>query len=59
MRKQHSLGVYLALMTLLLITGFTAAGKEATKPLKIYVIDVEGGNATLFVAPSEIGRAHV
>ena len=29
-----------------------AAQSRSTKPLTIYVVDVEGGNATLFVAPS-------
>jgi glyoxylase-like metal-dependent hydrolase (beta-lactamase superfamily II) len=28
------------------------AQSRTAKPLQIYVIDVEGGNATLFVAPS-------
>src|SRR5262245_27345801 len=28
------------------------AQNRATKPLTIYVVDVEGGNATLFVSPS-------
>src|SRR5438477_5108359 len=36
---------------LLLLTGLAAFG-AASKTLDIYVIDVEGGNATLFVAPS-------
>jgi len=36
----------------LLFTALLAAQSPATKPLDIYVIDVEGGNATLFVAPS-------
>ena len=30
----------------------TAAYAQSGKPLTIYVVDVEGGNATLFVAPS-------
>ncbi|PYR70179.1 MAG: MBL fold metallo-hydrolase, partial [Acidobacteria bacterium] len=28
------------------------AQNRAAKPLEIYVVDVEGGNATLFVTPS-------
>src|SRR6476619_281334 len=31
---------------------FPAAQTRAVKTLDIYVVDVEGGNATLFVAPS-------
>src|SRR5579863_968270 len=36
------------------VLGLAAAGSSAQtrKTLDIYVIDVEGGNATLFVAPS-------
>ena len=43
-------------MLLLTILAFSAAlllaQSKASKPLDIYVIDVEGGNAVLFVAPS-------
>ena len=35
-----------------LAAGFAAAQSRATRTLDIYVVDVEGGNATLFVAPS-------
>src|SRR5579863_2945221 len=42
--------------TFLLVTGFITllgvARAEATKTLDIYFIDVEGGQATLFVSPS-------
>jgi beta-lactamase superfamily II metal-dependent hydrolase len=37
---------------LLLVAGAAFAQPGPDKPLAIYVIDVEGGNATLFVAPS-------
>src|SRR4029077_380158 len=37
---------------ILLLAGSLAAFGAASKTLNIYVIDVEGGNATLFVAPS-------
>jgi beta-lactamase superfamily II metal-dependent hydrolase len=44
------------LIVLLLAFGFAATGIEAqnksAKTLQIYVVDVEGGNATLFIAPS-------
>src|SRR6187455_351473 len=39
----------------LLVPGFTmgpTAQRPTSKTLEIYVVDVEGGNATLFVAPS-------
>jgi competence protein ComEC len=39
-----------ALVLILLLVSLTAFG--ASKTLEIYIIDVEGGNATLFVAPS-------
>jgi competence protein ComEC len=49
MRRRHSL-----LVTLLACIALIPAGTRAQsgKPLTIYVVDVEGGNATLFVAPS-------
>jgi competence protein ComEC len=47
------------LMVLLLVlavavfgSAFAGAQSRTSKPLDIYVIDVEGGNATLFVSPS-------
>ena len=44
------------LILFVLALGLTAAGSAAqsktSKTLEIYVVDVEGGNATLFVAPS-------
>jgi len=40
------------LFTLALCGAGLASQAPAAKPLDIYVVDVEGGNATLFVAPS-------
>src|SRR5262245_46453441 len=37
---------------MLILLVFTLAAFGASKTLDIYVVDVEGGNATLFVAPS-------
>ena len=36
----------------LLCIAYPAAQRRASKTLDVYVVDVEGGNATLFVAPS-------
>jgi competence protein ComEC len=35
-----------------IVAAFLVAQNRTTKPLDIYVVDVEGGNATLFVSPS-------
>ena len=49
MRASKALGLALVLsLTLALV----AIQTRSTKGLDIYVVDVEGGNATLFVAPS-------
>jgi beta-lactamase superfamily II metal-dependent hydrolase len=40
------------LLALALAAAFPAAQTRTAKTLDIYVVDVEGGNATLFVAPS-------
>jgi glyoxylase-like metal-dependent hydrolase (beta-lactamase superfamily II) len=40
------------LSTLLLFLAFPAAQPRAAKSLDIYVVDVEGGNAQLWVTPS-------
>src|SRR4029453_9547591 len=40
------------LSTLALVVAFPAAQTRATKSLDIYVVDVEGGNAQLWVTPS-------
>ena len=45
-------GAVLALMALALCAANAAAQGQARKGLDVYVIDVEGGNAVLFVSPS-------
>lgn len=40
------------LLAAVLCAAYPAAQSRASKTLDIYIIDVEGGNATLFVAPS-------
>src|SRR5436309_10913491 len=42
----------LVLVVALVAAVFSAAQTRAPKPLAIYVVDVEGGNATLFIPPS-------
>jgi len=43
----------IAFLFCLCVTGaIPKAQAQSDKPLQIYVVDVEGGNATLFVAPS-------
>ena len=44
--------VLLAVATAALVAAGPAAQTRASKSLQIYVVDVEGGNATLIVAPS-------
>ena len=44
--------LFLALVLTLAASGSAAAQNRAAKSLQIYVIDVEGGNATLFVSPT-------
>ncbi len=39
-------------LSLLLIVASSAAPTQSTKSLDIYLVDVEGGNATLVVSPS-------
>src|SRR5882724_3402676 len=51
MRKAHLLTTA-ALAAVLTAAGVEAAGAQARTTLDIYVVDVEGGNATLFVPPS-------
>ena len=41
-----------SLLAVVLFAALTAAQSQPGKTLEIYVVDVEGGNATLFVAPS-------
>jgi beta-lactamase superfamily II metal-dependent hydrolase len=40
------------LLALVSLAAPALAQNRAGKPLEIYVVDVEGGNATLFVTPS-------
>ena len=42
----------LLIMSVLLLSALAAPRAQAPKPLDIYFIDVEGGQATLFVTPS-------
>src|SRR5262245_40670086 len=42
----------IALVWILAVSVFAIAQNRTSKSLDIYVIDVEGGNATLFVSPS-------
>jgi competence protein ComEC len=56
-RNGNSGGTMRVSMIFLLVLAFAASvvafpGAPSAKPLSIYVIDVEGGNATLFVSPS-------
>jgi competence protein ComEC len=41
-----------SVIAVLLLASLTAAQTQSAKSLRIYVVDVEGGNATLFAAPS-------
>ena len=47
--KRHALIVSLALVA---ASALATAQGSATKPLQIYVVDTEGGKATLFVSPT-------
>ena len=44
---------YLLISTVLLACAFTPWATASSKPLEIYFIDVEGGQATLFVTPAK------
>jgi beta-lactamase superfamily II metal-dependent hydrolase len=52
MRIKTYHGVFAGLVALLVQTGFEPATAQTRSTLDIYVVDVEGGNATLLVAPS-------
>jgi competence protein ComEC len=52
MRKAKILALAVALVALLVQAAHDATWAQTRSTLDIYVIDVEGGNATLFVAPS-------
>src|SRR5262245_11124074 len=43
---------FVCLLAIVSLAAPVLAQTRATKPLEIYVVDVEGGNATLFVTPS-------
>src|SRR5262249_53846034 len=43
---------FVCLLAIVSLTAPALAQNRAAKPLDIYVLDVEGGNATLFVTPS-------
>jgi len=43
---------FVSLAAILCIAAPALAQNRAAKPLTIYVVDVEGGNATLFVSPT-------
>src|SRR5438105_9128921 len=50
-RGEDSMGALLAILSALLLSTASAAAQPRTT-LDIYVVDVEGGNATLFVTPA-------
>ena len=52
MRKNMLLTAAVGLAALLVQAGHDGAAAQTRTTLDIYVVDVEGGNATLFVAPS-------
>jgi competence protein ComEC len=52
MRKKVLLAAAAGMATLLAQAGHDGASAQTRATLDIYVVDVEGGNATLFVAPS-------
>jgi competence protein ComEC len=52
MRKNVLLAAAAGMATLLMQAGHDGAAAQTRATLDIYVVDVEGGNATLFVAPS-------
>jgi len=52
MRKTMLLTATAGLVALLFQAGHDGAAAQSRSTLDIYVVDVEGGNATLFVAPS-------
>src|SRR5205809_5019935 len=52
MRRVHMRATFVCLLAAACLAAPAAAQTRAAKPLEIYVVDVEGGNATLFVPPS-------
>ena len=51
-KKGFSYASFLMCLSLVAVAALTTAQTQYRKTLDIYVVDVEGGNATLFVAPS-------
>ena len=43
---------FIGVLALALLTASSSAQNRAARPFDMYVVDVEGGNATLFVSPS-------
>src|SRR5215470_1337806 len=52
MRPILTMATTATLFVLLVLAGSDRAAAQGRKTLDIYVVDVEGGNATLFVSPS-------
>ncbi len=52
MRRMRLLAATAAMAALMVAAGDGGAAAQGRSTLDIYVVDVEGGNATLFVAPS-------
>src|SRR5262244_1115560 len=52
MRPILTMATTATLFVLLVLAGADRTAAQARKTLDIYVVDVEGGNATLFVSPS-------
>ena len=50
--KDPSMRRWFCLLTIVASAVLVSAQARPTKTLDIYVVDVEGGNATLFIAPS-------
>src|SRR4051812_15768161 len=53
MRSKPGMAYSVALSVLLLVGILAHAQSGSQKPLQIYVVDVEGGNATLYVTPNQ------
>jgi len=52
MRKHPSLAAAAGAAAILFQAGLNGATAQSDSSLDIYVVDVEGGNATLYVSPS-------
>src|SRR4029453_1023866 len=51
-RKDLAMRQFLMCLSLVAVAALTTAQTQSRKTLDIYLVDVEGGNATLFAAPS-------